>query len=169
MPAADTGSESFLLRCLPEKETFEFCLVREILRGNRAVVLEHQEPDIMSSFGQPTGQQISEERAVSPTCLVLALSFESCCLATCCRMCRGVKGRNVGHQVKIKKAKVCHWLNELLNELLCTCPSRYLWTSPGTLLLFLAPCGTLQKESRPIGIAKQMMITCISILISGAV
>jgi len=42
--------ESFLLRCLLEKETFEFCLVREILQQNRPVVLKHQESDIISNF-----------------------------------------------------------------------------------------------------------------------
>lgn len=30
VPVANTVGESFLLRCLLEKETFEFCLVREI-------------------------------------------------------------------------------------------------------------------------------------------
>lgn len=34
-PVAGTVGESFLLRCLLEKETFEFYLVREILRGKQ--------------------------------------------------------------------------------------------------------------------------------------
>lgn len=37
VPVANTVGESFLLRCLLEKEIFEFCLVREILRGNSPV------------------------------------------------------------------------------------------------------------------------------------
>jgi len=36
VPVADTVGESFLLRCLLEEEAFEFCLVREILRGVKA-------------------------------------------------------------------------------------------------------------------------------------
>lgn len=63
---------------------------------------------------------------------VLTLSVELCCLAVCCRMHCGIKGGDVRHQVKIKKSKVCHWLNKLLNELLCTFPSHSLWISPGT-------------------------------------
>lgn len=49
-PVADTVGESFLLRCLLEKETFEFCLVREILRGKSPVVLKHQESDIITNL-----------------------------------------------------------------------------------------------------------------------
>lgn len=48
VPVANTVGDSFLLRCLLEKETFEFCLVREILRRNSPVVLKHQESDIIS-------------------------------------------------------------------------------------------------------------------------
>lgn len=50
VPVADMVGESFLLRCLLEKEISEFCLVREILGENSSVVLKHQESDIISNF-----------------------------------------------------------------------------------------------------------------------
>lgn len=81
--------------------------------------------------------------------LVSTDSTESCCLTLCYGMHWGIKGGDVGHQVKIKKAKVCCWLNELFNKLLCTCSSHSLWISPGALLGLLAPyrwvlCRSLQ-------------------------
>lgn len=43
-----------------------------------------------------------------------------------CRMPWGSKGGGVAQQVKNNEAQVCHLLNELLEKLLCTCPSHSL-------------------------------------------